>query len=252
MILDLAPGLVEAGALAFARVGALSMLLPGLGERSIPARQRLLLALALAVMALPAVRDGLASQPKSPILHQLVAEAAVGLAIGACGRLTLAAMETAGAIVAQSIGLSFAQVVDPGQGQQGEILSTFLRLTGVALIFAADLHHLAIAGVLASYAALPPGAGPPAGDIAELFVRLLGETFRAGVGIAAPFLVFGFVFNLGLGLAAKLTPQLQLFFLAIPLSVGLGLAALALALPGAARRFLDLAASILAAILPAM
>lgn len=236
---------------AFARIGALVSLLPGLGERVLPGRQRLALALFLCLIVMPQVRAGLAAGQGS-LMHRMVGEALIGLALGACGRLVLSTMETAGSLMAQSVGLSFAQAVDPGQGGQGEVIATFFRLAGVALIFATDLHHLLIAGIVGSYAHLPVGAALPVGDMMELFLRLVSETFRAGAGIAAPFIVFGFVFNVGLGLAAKLTPQLQLFFIAMPVSVVLGVAALALTISGAGTRFIDLAVAVFAELLPGL
>lgn len=249
MQLSLTPEMVTAGGLAFARIGGLVMLMPGLGERVLPARQRLVIALALVLIVLP---DAMAASAKlrGPALPIMVTEAVLGLALGTCARLILATMEMAGNVIATNIGLSFAQVMDPTQGQQGEILGTFLRLSGVALIFAADLHHLALAGVVGSYEALPIGIVLPTGDLVALITRIVSETFRTALAIAAPFVVFGFIFNLGLGLAAKLTPQLQLFFVAMPLSVVLGLAALALTMDATAQRFTTLAREILTLILP--
>ena len=63
----------------------------------------------------------------------------------------------------------------------------------------------------------------PAGDFAEATVKLVAESFRVGVQISAPFLVFGLVFNLGLGMLQKMMPQFQIYFAAMPLSIGLGL-----------------------------
>ena len=234
---------------AFARVGALVMLLPGLGERSLPGRQRLLLAFALCLIVAPQVTIAV-QKSEGAMIHRMLSEALIGLALGTCGRLVISAMETAGSLIAQKVGLSFAQAVDPGVGGQGEVLATFLRMSGVALIFASDMYHLLIAGIVGSYAHLPAGSALPSGDMAELLLRLLSEAFRTGVAIAAPFIVFGLVFNLGLGLASRLTPQLQLFFIAMPVSVVLGIAALALAMPAVSERFLGFALKTFSLLLP--
>jgi flagellar biosynthetic protein FliR len=249
MQLQLAPETVIAGALAFARIGGLVMLMPGLGERVLPARQRLMLALALAMIVLPDTLAA-ASRLKVPTLQLFITEALIGLALGTCARLILTTMETAGSLIASNIGLAFAQIMDPAQGQQSEILATFFRMAGVAFILAADLHHLALAGVVGSYQGLPVGVVLPTGDVIALVLRIVSETFRTAVAIASPFIVFGLVFNLGLGLASKLTPQLQLFFVAMPLSILLGLAALALTFDGAGHRFLGLARELFTLILP--
>jgi len=248
--LSLAPGLAEALMIAFARIGTLVMLLPGLGERVLPARQRLVLALALTVIVLPEVREGLAAAPGMPVRH-LIAEVLLGLALGIMARLTLAALDVAGVVMSQTVGLSMAMVLDPSRGQQGDILSGFLRMFGLTLIFAADLHHVALAGIVGSYGAVPVGAGLPIGDLAELMIRLMGEVFHTGLRIAAPFLVFGLVFNVGLGLAAKLAPQVQLFFLAMPAGILMGLAALALILAVTARQIVAHTGAVFTLLFPA-
>lgn len=238
MNLALAPGLAESFMVAFARVGALVMLMPGLGERAIPMRQRLVLALALTLIVLPIVRE--ATLGTGMAIPRLMGEALLGLSIGLAGRIAMAALDIAGGLISQSIGLSMAQVLDPAQGQQGETLSVFLRMLGVGLIFAGDLHHLALAGIVGSYEVLPVGTRLPQGDLAEFVLHLVRDVFAAGVRISAPFVVFGLVFNVGLGLAARLTPQVQLFFLAMPVALIIGLAILMPALGVGMGQFLAL------------
>ena len=250
MLLSALPGFSEAFLIAFARVGALMLALPGLGERTLPARPRLLLALFVTLLVLPGVRDSLTGA-RAPALGIVLQEVLLGLAIGTCGRMTVAALEMAGSFIATTIGLSFAQALDPAQGQQAEIVARFLRMFGVVLIFAGDLHHQALAGIVHSYQTLPVGAVLPVGDFAELFITISSGAIRAALGIAAPLLVFGFVFNAGLGLCARLAPQIQIFFLAMPVSVVLGLAALALLIGAMGLRFQEFAREIFTLILPA-
>lgn len=235
--------------IAFARVGALVMLLPGFGERAIPVRQRLALALLLTLMLLPIVREHLEAA-KAAALPRLMGELLLGVALGLCARLALAALDVAASLASQTIGLSFAQMYDPTQGQQAEMLTGFFRMLGVCLIFATDLHHVALAGIADSYTTLPVGAAPAVGDVSALMVRLVGEVFHAGVRIAAPFLVFGLVFNLGLGLASRLAPQVQLFFLTMPAGILLGLMALSLMLGPAGETFLEAVRAVLALLFP--
>ncbi|MCA0423929.1 MAG: flagellar biosynthetic protein FliR [Proteobacteria bacterium] len=244
MELALAPGFAEAFMLAFARVGAMVMLMPGLGERAIPMRQRLVIALALTLMALPLLRE--AGGGGTPAPMRFVSEIITGLVLGLAGRLTMAVLDVAGTLIAQSVGLSFAQVMDPANGQQGEAITSFLRIFGVCLIFATDLHHLAITGIFASYEVVAPGQGLAAGDMATLVLQLVTRLFEAGVLIAAPFVAFSFIFNLGLGLAARLTPQLQLFYLSMPAAILLGLMAFSASLGAIGRTFLDVMRAALA------
>ena len=217
------PDLAAAFLLTFARVGTLVMLLPGLGEALLPARLRLSIALALTLILLPIVRPLLPTgTAPAAVVGTLIGEIAVGLVLGLATRAVIAALQTAGNIVASQIGLSYAMSVDPTAGGQEAAIGNFLTLLGVTLIFATDLHHLAIAAIRDSYALLPPVGVPDSGDAAKLAVMAVGRGFALALRIAAPFVAFALLFNLGLGVLARLMPQLQVFFLAQPLSVLLG------------------------------
>src|SRR6185503_6444170 len=133
--------------LMFARIGTM-MMLPGLGEITIPARVRLTIALILTFVLFPLHRDGYTIDLRSPgpVLIALGQELLVGLVLGTTARLTISALQTAGSVIAQQLGLGFVTAVDPTQGQQGLLVGNFLTLLGVTLIFATDLHHMVIAG----------------------------------------------------------------------------------------------------------
>jgi flagellar biosynthetic protein FliR len=117
------------------------------------------------------------------------------------------------------MGLGFAMTVDPTGGLQNPSIGNFLTMLGITLILASDLHHLAIAAIHESYRVLPPGGIPELTDIMALAVRAAAQGFALAVQIAAPFIVFGLLFNLGLGVLARMMPQLQVFFLAVPASI---------------------------------
>jgi flagellar biosynthetic protein FliR len=166
------------------------------------------------------------SKSFAPVIGLLLQELMIGAVLGLTARLALSALQVAGATIAQQLGLGFVTTVDPTQGQQGVLVGNFLAMLGVALIFATDLHHLVIAALNDSYRLFQPGSSPPTGDIAELMLTTVGGAFRVGVQIAAPFLVFGLLFNVGLGVLARLMPQLQVFFLGLPASIMIGFALL--------------------------
>jgi flagellar biosynthetic protein FliR len=92
----------------------------------------------------------------------------------------------------------------------------------VTLVFATDLHHLVIAALNDSYTLFRPGEMPLAGDVASHITQIIATAFRIGIQLAAPFLVFGLLFNLGLGVLSRLMPQMQVFFIGLPLSILLG------------------------------
>jgi flagellar biosynthesis protein FliR len=227
----LIPDLATAFMLTFARVGTLVMLMPGIGEQMIPVRVRLGAALLLTLVLFPLTRTLLpAGGTPDAIIAVLIGEIAVGLVLGLAVRMVVGALQTAGNIVAQQLGLAFAMSVDPAMGGQQAAIGNFLTLLGITLIFAADLHHLAIMAIRDSYAFLPPTGVPEVGDAAMLAMRAVGRGFALAVQIAAPFIAFGILFNLGLGVLSRLMPQLQVFFLAMPATILIGMLLLLVAL----------------------
>ncbi len=220
----LIPEIATAFMLTFARVGTLVMLMPGIGEQMIPARARLAMALLLTLVLFPLTRTLLPAGGTPPaVIGLLIGEIAVGLVLGLSVRMVVGALQTAGNIVAQQLGLAFAMSVDPAMGGQQAAIGNFLTLLGITLIFAADLHHLAIMAIRDSYAFLPPAGVPEMGDAAMLAMKAVARGFALAVQIAAPFIVFGILFNLGLGVLSRLMPQLQVFFLAMPATILIGM-----------------------------
>lgn len=218
------PALAAAFLLVFARIGTMVMMLPGFGEMSVPVRVRLAIALLLTAMFLPLYRNSYAIDLKSygPVLLMLGSELLIGAVLGLTARLAISALQVAGAVVAQQLGLGFVTAVDPTQGQQNVIVGNFLSVLGITLVFATDLHHLVIAALNDSYRLFSPGEMLLTGDIASLVTRTAAAAFRVGIQISAPFLVFGLVFNIGLGVLSRLMPQMQVFFVGLPLSILLG------------------------------
>ena len=218
------PALAAAFLLVFARIGTMVMLLPGLGEVNVPVRIRLGIALALTLIMLPLHRNAYQVNLENiaPLPVLLVHEILIGLILGATARVTIAALTVAGSVVAQQLGLGFVTAVDPTQGQQGIVVGNFLTIVGITLLFATDLHHLVIAALTDSYTIFKPGELIPSGDVAALATKTFTTAFKIGVQLSAPFLVFGLVFNLGLGVLARLMPQMQVYFVGAPLSILLG------------------------------
>ncbi|HEY0329972.1 MAG TPA: flagellar biosynthetic protein FliR, partial [Rhodopseudomonas sp.] len=136
--------------------------------------------------------------------------------------VTLSALQVAGSVIAQQLGLGFVTSVDPTQGQQGAVIGNFLTLLGLTLLFATDTHHLVIAALNDSYRIFSPGELMSSGDVAQLATQAFAAAFKIGMQLSAPFLVFGLVFNIGLGVLARLMPQMQVYFVGVPLSIFAG------------------------------
>ncbi|RZJ16840.1 MAG: flagellar type III secretion system protein FliR [Brevundimonas sp.] len=232
---------IWAGGLIFARLGAVLLMLPGIGETYVPPRIRLALALLLALVLWPVVSGALPALPATVggMAGWIIREVVTGLMIGTLLRIFTSALSTAGEIVSLQTTLSFAQTANPLQAQPGTTIAAFLMLLGTTLIFATNTHHLFIAGLVGSYELIAPAKPLIMQDFATMAVKTVGDSFMLGVQLAAPVLVFALIFNLASGLIARVMPQFQVFFAAAPLSVILGLSVFALSLGVMGTVFID-------------
>src|SRR6201992_2656651 len=208
--------------LVFARVGAMVMLLPAIGDMGVPSRVRLVLALAISFVLTPTVASAYAAEAPQTLVGLVILilqEVTAGVLVGAMARIIMSALSVAGFLIATQTGLAYAQTIDPTQNTQGAVLGNFLTLLGTTMIFLTNLHHLALGAIAGSYRMIPPGAHLPTDDMAQLVINLTSSSFALGFQLAAPFLVFGFAVYAGLGVLARLMPQLQIFFLAGPLNI---------------------------------
>ncbi|RAK63706.1 flagellar biosynthetic protein FliR [Phenylobacterium kunshanense] len=223
---------VFAAGLVFARLGAIVMLIPGIGETFIPPRIRLSFALAMSLMLFPIITGSAPPLPAeaSGLAGAIIKEVLIGLMIGAILRLFMSSLAAAGEIVSLQTSLSFAQTANPMQAQPSTSIGTFLGMIGIVLIFATDLHHLFVAAIVRSFELFPFTRDVPVNDAGQLAVQTVGRSFALGLQLAAPVVVFSLIFNIATGLVGRIMPQFQVFFVATPLGLLLGLSVFALSL----------------------
>jgi flagellar biosynthetic protein FliR len=114
-----------------------------------------------------------------------------------------------------------------------------MALIGVVMVFASGLHMLLFAGILDSYLIFPAGEAPPLDDFAQLAVHLVSSSFNVGLKMAAPFIVYGLLFYIGLGILQRLIPTVQLFFIAVPAQLTMAFLMITLVLSSSLMVFLD-------------
>ena len=222
---DLISGGVYTLLLIFMRFGTAMMLLPGFGDVYVPATIRFLLIIGLSFILMPLLQPVLPAAPDSVagLTSLIFTEVGLGIFIGTVSRFFMASLEIAGTIISMQTGLSSAAMFNPQMQTQGTAFGTLMSLTAVMIIFATNLHHMLLRAVLDSYNFFPPGTVPNSGDLAATIVQLLSDVFIIGVQMSAPFIVLGFVFFWGLGLLARLMPQVQVFLIAQPIQILVGL-----------------------------
>ena len=202
--------------LVFVRVGAIAALLPGFGEQAIPARVRLGVAFAFALVVWPMVAPGLVTpDPARPFAAMLLVETSIGLMLGIAIRLMVMVLQLAGAIAAQSTAL--AQIFGAGVTPDPmPAIGNILMLAGVTLAVVSGLHVKAALAMARSYEILPMGLPVPAADVARWGTARVAQAFALGFSLAAPFVIMGFAYNVALGAINRAMPQLMVAFVGAP------------------------------------
>lgn len=210
----------------FMRFGLAIMIMPGIGDSFVTGPVRLFFTLAFCLVLTPALAPMLPPLPAQTLdlVGLLVREAFIGLFMGTIMRIMVSALDTAGTITSMQIGFSSALLFNPVTATQGSIIGSVYAMLGVTLLFVMNIHHYMLATIVDSYEIFPAGAVlPDMGSLSEVIVRTTAIAFALGVQIAMPFLIVGLILQAGMGVLGRLMPQLQIFFLALPMQIMVGL-----------------------------
>lgn len=207
--------------LVFTRLGTALMFLPAFGESYVNTRARLLLALTLSFAMAPFVERFLPEVPGDParLAFLLMGEIFIGALIGFVGRFLVSAMHIAGMVISFQSSLQLATQFDNTQTSQSSMIGNLLSISAVVFILALDLHHMMLRGIIDSYTLMSPAVFPPVEDIADYMARLLSITYRVGVQFAAPSMVGALLLYLLAGVLSRLMPNMQVFFVILPLQL---------------------------------
>lgn len=217
------------GLIVFLRTGAVVALLPAFGEQSVPARIKLILALSFTMIVAPAVEFSSFSNTPSDLAFLAMTEVASGLIIGLGIRLFILALQTAGAIAAQSTSLS--QLLGGAAVEPLAAIGYVLMFGGMALAVIAGLHIKAAELLILSFDFLPIGRFAGGGDVGEWGTKQVSKAFALAFTLSAPFILVSVLYNLMLGVINKAMPQLMVAFVGAPLITAGGLFILCLAAP---------------------
>ena len=214
--------------LILARVGAVMSVVPGIAAAYVPARVRVALAVATAFTMTPALAPTLPGPP-GDVMHLFVllaGEIIVGLFLGGIAVVLISALQTAGTLISLFSSMANALIQDPIADQQSSILSGFLTIGGVAIVFATNADHLYFQVIAGSYNLFQPGHELALNDMALMLARHVGDAFSLGFRLSIPFLLIALVYYIGLGVLGRLMPQLPVFFFGLPIQLTVMIGAL--------------------------
>lgn len=219
-----------AGVLLISRLGAASMVMPVTGEAELPATIRLGFVLALVALLLPVVAPAMPPMPESPWLlcFMITSEIATGLWFGWLVRLWALALPLAGQVIAGTIGIANVLQPDPTLGPQTSALARGLGLAAPVVLLATGGLRLMLGSLADTYRIVSAGHVLPPGDTLQSVIAAVSGSFALSLQLAAPFVLASVVWQIALGLLARLVPQLQVYFAAAPGLILGGLALLGL------------------------
>lgn len=224
----------------FFRIGALLMAAPVFSAASVPMRLRVLLALAITILIAPLLPRLATVDPLSATTLVIVAQqVAIGVAIGFVLQLAFNALVFGGQIIAYSMGLGFAHLMDPQNGVQVPTVSQFYLVFATIAFLAVDGHLRLIALLVESFTTLPIA---PDGITQNALWNLASwgaSLFADGLLLALPVVAALLLVSIGMGMVARAAPQLNIFAVGFPVTLGLGFILMWVTLPQALSLFID-------------
>ncbi|SIQ99591.1 MULTISPECIES: flagellar biosynthetic protein FliR [Acidiphilium] len=221
--------------IVFVRVSSMVMVLPGLGASTVPAMAKIGISLALTTIIAPLVAAALPPMPQTPALlvAMIVEQLVVGITIGWLVNTILYALPIAGQAISYQIGLSSVLLPSTDMGAESTLVSSIFSMLLPVLFFSSTLMIVPIIALVHSFHRIPTdfiGQSHGVGLMVlliKLVIKSVAFEFLLATQIAAPFLAIGMIWQAGLALMAKASPQMQIFFVAAPLQILVGLGMLA-------------------------
>lgn len=215
--------------MAFVRAGGVMAMLPVFSGRNVPIPVRLAVAAFLALVGLQAMRGAPVIPADVPTLGLAVAhELVIGLLMGVGVRLIFFALEMAGQIIANEMGLAVSSQIDPVSQSSSSPVGVALTLFGTLLFLLSGAHHAVFAAFARSFALMPPGIASFNRGAGEVFVQSTGNIFLLAVQMAAPLMAMNFVVTLTFAVLSKAAPGVNAFAESFPVRIAAGLVLLGL------------------------
>jgi len=208
------------------RAGIVVSLLPFFGSKNFPAQFKIGFIIAIALILTPIVELNI-SKTGIPLL--VMREALVGIVLGLTARFIFLAVEMAGQVVSNAMGLSIATIFNPEFGQSTEIARLY-GMMAVLIFLAMDAHHDLIYVLVRSYEWLP-GGHINMKDLIPEFVSVSGKIFLIALKISAPVVIAMLISSLLLGFIYKAAPQMNIFFIGYPIYIFVGFIVILIGIP---------------------
>lgn len=225
-------GWIAAFVYPFFRILALASSAPLFSHASVPRPVRIGLAILVTVVVAPVLPTVAPIPPFSwegaaLVVQQLL----VGVAVGLAMQIVFAAVQIAGDMIGLTMGLSFANFIDPQNSTEAPVIGSFLSLTLMLLFLAINGHLMLIAALIDTFRTFPIGGATLSGLDARALVTAGSGLFELGLKLSLPVVAALLLANIALGVLTRTAPQLNLFAVGFPVTLLVGLVMLLVSLP---------------------
>jgi flagellar biosynthetic protein FliR len=220
--------------LAMLRISALVVVAPVLGSQTVPAKVKVFLSLFLTVMILPAVKTepGIASLSILSLFPLAIKEVVLGLFLGFVAKFMFEGFHFAGHLISTQMGLGMAQLVDPESGSHSSPVGNIYSLAAIMLFLILNGHHLVISALFRTFEIIPVSKLNVIETAAKVkMTTMFNNLFAIGIKLAAPSMVTLFLIEACMGIMARIAPQMNIFFIGLPVRLAVGLFILIASLP---------------------
>ena len=212
--------------LALVRISALVSVVPILGSQTIPTRVKIFVSLFLTILILPMLKSQqeIESITLTMLLPLTLREVILGLFLGFNAKFLFESFQFAGRLISTQMGLGMAELVDPASGSQSTPIGTLFSLIAMVLFLILNGHHLIVSAVYKSFELAPVASLSFIAPAAKLkMMDLFNDLFIIGLKLAAPSMATLFLIEVSTGIMARIVPQMNIFFVALPLKLGVGM-----------------------------
>jgi len=223
---------ILAGILVLLRISMIMSFIPVLSHQSIPMQIKVGFIITVTVVVLPVVLDTIPPVPADPILYAVLGlqELVIAGMLSLLAQLIFTAVQFAGQIMSYQVGMAIANVFDPSTQSQGAVTGTFVSVLAMLLWLATNTHLLFLQAMIDSFTLLPPGQ-PWTFSGWEMISSATSAMFVLAIKLVAPVMILVFFVYVALGLVSRAVPQIQVFFVSFPITIGVGFLVFALAFP---------------------
>jgi flagellar biosynthetic protein FliR len=214
--------LLPAFALVAARVGGMALTAPVFGSAAITRVMRVMIALVLALGISPAIVKPIElSTPQLAVAFG--GELLLGVAIGLAMRLIFVAVQWAGELIGQQMGLSLGGVYDPNFGEGGTTMGGIFTMLTLVVFLIAGGHRAMLAGVRTSFDSVPLMTAGFNKNVLDMLLAVFQASMSMTIRLAAPILVTVLIVELVIGFVARTIPSLNNFGIGMSLRPVVGL-----------------------------